>query len=231
MYKNGKNISFTDRSNSSVDMFLRDIRKSEPLSTAEEYELWQLMRQGNERAKSKLIFANLRYVVTIAKKYLPSGAAFEDLLMAGSLGITKAADLFDASLGYRFISYATWNIECEVRKAAYDYIKHNAAVSLDEPLYADDTDSETMGNLLPASSEVSPDWHVRYDDTLKTMKRDMDKHYWHGTGEMLDDFLLMMEKGLTTSDFARKYGLTDQQMKYFLDMMRTESRHILKSAA
>ena len=49
MYQNGKNISFTDRSNSSVDMFLRDIRKSEPLSSAEEHELWRLMRQGCQR--------------------------------------------------------------------------------------------------------------------------------------------------------------------------------------
>ena len=190
------------------------------------------MRQGCQRARSKFIYANLRYVVTIAKKYLASGTAFEDLLIAGSLGITRAADMFDASLGFRFISFATWYIECEVRKAAYDHIKHNnTTVSLDEPIYSDEDDSETMISCMPSSTDAAPDWHVRYDDTLKTMKRDMDKHYWHGTGEMLDDFLLMMEKGLTTSDFARKYGLTDQQMKYFLDMMRTESRHILKSAA
>lgn len=120
MYQNGKNISFTDRSNGSVDMFLHDIRYSEPLTTAEEYDLWQLMRQGNEHARNQLINSNLRYVVTIAKKYLISGTAFEDLLMAGSLGITLAADLFDASLGYRFISYATWYIESEIRKVAYE---------------------------------------------------------------------------------------------------------------
>ena len=108
MYQNGKNISFTDRTNSSVDMFLRDIRKSEPLSSAEEHELWCQMRQGCQRARSKFIHANLRYVVTVAKKYLASGTDFEDLLMAGSLGITRAADMFDARLGYRFISFATW---------------------------------------------------------------------------------------------------------------------------
>ena len=53
MYQNGKNISFTDRTNSSVDMFLRDIRKSEPLSSAEEHELWCQMRQGCPRARSQ----------------------------------------------------------------------------------------------------------------------------------------------------------------------------------
>ena len=127
MYQNGKNISFTDRSNSSVDMFLRDIRKSEPLSSAEEHELWRLMRQGCQRARSKFIYANLRYVVSVAKRYLASGTAFEDLIMAGSLGITKAADMFDASLGYRFISFATWYIECEIRKTAYGHLKPSGA--------------------------------------------------------------------------------------------------------
>ena len=232
MYQNGKNISFTDRSNSSVDMFLRDIRKSEHLSSAEEYDLWCLMRQGCERARNKFIYANLRYVVTIAKKYLASGAAFEDLLMAGSLGITKAADMFDASLGFRFISFATWYIECEVQKAAYDHHKHTCGImSLDEPLYADEDYSDTMIDRLPSSTCVSPDWYVRYDDTLNALKSGLDKRYWLGTGEMLDDYLSMMEKGFTTSDFARKYHLGDQQMRRFLDMVRKESRYYLKSAA
>lgn len=232
MYQNGKNISFTDRSNSSVDMFLHDIRKSEPLTSAEELELWRQMRGGSERARDRLIFANLRYVVTIAKKYLVSGAAFEDLLMAGSLGITRAADVFDASLGYRFISFATWYIECEVRKAAYDHLRHkNATCSLDEPSYPGDDDSDTMTNFLPSSTDVSPDWNVRYDDTLKALKRRLDKRYWLGTGDMLEDYLSMMEKGLTTADFARKYRLSDYRMRRFLDMVRTESQRILKATA
>ena len=232
MYQNGRNITFTDRSNSSVNMFLKDINKSQPLTNKQEYDLWLLMRQGNKQARDKFIYANLRYVVTIAKKYLASGTAFEDLLMAGSLGITRAADMFDASLGYRFISFATWYIESEVRKAAYDHIKHNSTtVSFDEPIYSDEDDSDTMMSSLPSSADASPDWHVRYDDTLNALKRGLDKQYWQGTGEMLDEYLSMMEKGLTTSDFARKYRLTDQQMRHFLDMVRTESHRYLKAAA
>ena len=225
MYQNGKNISFTDRSNSSVDMFLRDIRKSEPLSSEEEHELWRLMRQGCQRARNKFIYANLRYVVTIAKKYLLSGTAFEDLLMAGSLGITKAADMFDASLGYRFITFAKWYIECEVRKAAYDYLKHNSTtMSLDIPVYDDETNSDTMISCLPSSADTSPDWHIRYEDTLNALKKGLDKQYWQGISGMLDEYLSMMEKGLTANDFARKYRLTDQHMRSFLDIVRTNCR-------
>ena len=232
MYQNGKNITFTDRSNSSVDMFLKDIKKSQPLTNEQEYDLWTLMRQGNKRARDKFIKANLRYVVTVAKKYLASGTALEDLIMAGSLGITKAADMFDATLGYRFISFATWYVESEVRKAAYDHLKYKCdTVSLDEPMYPDKDDSDAMIDYLPSSMEVAADWNVRYDDTLAVLKSGLDKQYWQGTGDMLDDYLSMMEKGLTTFDFARKYRLNDQQMRRFLDMVRTESRHYLKAAA
>ena len=104
-------------------------------------------------------------------------------------------------------------------------------MSLDEPIYSDEDDSDTMMSSLPSSTDAAPDWHVRYDDTLNALKRGLDKQYWEGTGEMLDEYLSMMEKGLTTSDFARKYRLNDQQMKRFLDMVRTESGHYLKAAA
>ena len=230
MYQNGRNITFIDRNNSSVNMFLREARKHTPLTTDKEYELWCKMRQGSRHAKDQLIYANLRYVVTIAKKYLASGTAFEDLLMAGSLGITRAADMFDASLGYRFISFATWYIEYEVRKAAYDHLRHKS-VSLDEPIDADDCDSPSLADYLHASSDFSSDWQVRYDNALTALKSGLDKHYYQGYGNMLDDYLSMMEKGLTTSDFARKYRLNDQQMRRFLDMVRTESGHYLKAAA
>ena len=225
-------ITYAERGNASVNMFMRSIRKSEPLSSAEEFELWRLMRQGSEQARTKLIYANLRYVVTIANKYVASGAPYEDLIMAGSLGITKAADLFDASLGYRFITFATWYIENEIRKTAYDHLQHtHNTTSFDEPIDADDNDSDTRINLLHASSEVAPDWHMRYQDTLHALKQRLDRLYWKGAGKMLDDYITMNEQGLTSSDFARKYKLTSLQLKRFLDMVRAESRQYLDPAA
>lgn len=231
MYQNGRNITFTDRSNSSVNMFLKDISKSQPLTNKQEYDLWLLMRQGNKQARDKFIYANLRYVVTIAKKYLASGAALEDLLMAGSLGITRAADKFDASLGYRFISFATWYIECEVRKAAYDHLKHNSTTtSLDEPIYSDDESSDIIIDRLPSSCNSSADWHVRYDDMLNALTRELDRQYYEGTGDMLSDYLTMLSKGYTTIDFAQKYRLSEQQMKHFLTIVSSESNLLLKAA-
>ena len=231
MYQNGKNITFIDRTNNSVNMFLRDIRKSEPLTPSQEHELWLSMRQGSDKARSELIYANMRYVVTIAKKYLYSGAALEDLLMAGSYGITRAADLFDASLGYRFISFAKWYIECEVRKEAYGHINHHHSTeSLDEPIYDDENDADTKISYLRASSETATDWHIRYDNMLDTLKENMDRRYCQGTGEMLEDYLVMLGKGYTTSDFAQKYRLSEQQMKRFLATVNNEGCQLLRAA-
>ena len=98
MYKNGKNITIIDHNVNCVDNILCDISKTHPLTNEEEHQLWLAMQQGNQRARARLIEFNMRYVVSVAKLFLPSGAALEDLILAGCEGLTKAADKFDGSL-------------------------------------------------------------------------------------------------------------------------------------
>ena len=223
---------FIDRNNESVNMFLREARKYKPLTTEQEYDLWLQMRQGDKHAKDKLIRSNMLFVVTIAKNYVASSTDLEDLLMAGALGITKAADAFDASLGFRFISFAKWHIEREIRNAAYDHLKHHSAsISLDKPKNDNMGRSYYMTDKLPSSAVVPPDWDIRYDDALQKMKRSLDNRYWHGVGDLLDDYLSMTEKGYTMTDFAKKNGLSDLEQRRFLDILRTEGRRNLKTAA
>ena len=232
MYQNGKNVVFINRSNESVNMFLREARKYKPLTTEQEYDLWLQMRQGDKHAKDKLIRSNMLFVVTIAKNYVASSTDLEDLLMAGALGITKAADAFDASLGFRFISFAKWHIEREIRNAAYDHLKHHSAsISLDKPKNDNMGRSYYLTDKLPSSAMVPPDWDIRYDDALQKMKRSLDNRYWHGVGDLLDDYLSMTEKGYTMTDFAKKNGLSDLEQRRFLDILRTEGRRNLKTAA
>ena len=97
MYRNGKNIIIIDRNVNCVDAILNDARKTKPLSNEEEHQLWMLMQQGSERARTRLIESNLRYAVSVAKRYIPSGAALEDLILAGWEGLTLAADKFNGS--------------------------------------------------------------------------------------------------------------------------------------
>ena len=112
---------FTDRSVDSVNHYLNDInrRKYEPLSNQEEHDLGIRAMQGDKEARERLINANLRYVVSVAKRYQGSEASFEDLIQAGNEGLVKAVDRFDPTLNLRLISYATWYIQNEVRKTAY----------------------------------------------------------------------------------------------------------------
>ena len=229
MYKNGKNITFTDRNNDCVNNFLRSISKSKPLTNEEEYELWNRMQQGSLQARDQLIYANLRYVVTIAKNYQKSGTAFEDLLMAGCEGITKAADKFNAALGFRFISFATWYIENEIRKTAYDNIRHST-ISLDETLRANDDDQTTRAELLSAEQQENPDGGLRYNDTLVHLAARVDKRLC-GAGKLIADLHQMLQKGYTSSDFARNHHLTDQQMHRFLNILREEAANSFRHSA
>jgi RNA polymerase sigma factor (sigma-70 family) len=223
-----KKIIYTDRSNANVKFILSSIRSSEPLTTEQEYDLWQRMSCGSEKAREQLIFANLRYVITIAKKYIASKASLDDLIQSGNEGLVRAVDKFDASLGYRFISYATWYIENEVRKTAYGYLR-NKCVSLDKPLGTDD-DSPTRKDYLCARPCQSTDWNLRYRDALERLKRHAEERQY-GLGRLTAELHQMLLEGYTTSDFARRHRLTESQMNRLLTILREEADGSLHIAA
>lgn len=224
MYKNGKNITFIDHNVNCVDSILCDIRKTRPLTTEDEYQLWQDMQQGSQRARTRLIESNMRYVVNVAKRYLLSGSALEDLILAGCEGLTRAADKFDGSLGYRFISFATWYVENEIRKTAYDYINHDH-ISLDAPIDADDERGVTRMDYLYDENKQSPDWNIRYSEALDSLAERADKQLC-GAGHLVTTLYQMLQKGYTSSDFAQRYNLNEHQMMRLFDIMRQSSSHI-----
>ena len=103
-----------------VRMYLKEIGKVPLLSADEEIELAKRMENGDEAAKKKLIEANLRLVVSIAKRYVGRGMLFLDLIQEGNLGLIKAVDKFDYSKGYKFSTYATWWIRQAITRAIAD---------------------------------------------------------------------------------------------------------------
>ena len=103
-----------------VRMYLKEIGKVPLLSADEERELSQLMEQGDEVAKQKLTEANLRLVVSIAKRYVGRGMLFLDLIQEGNLGLIKAVDKFDYEKGFKFSTYATWWIRQAITRAIAD---------------------------------------------------------------------------------------------------------------
>lgn len=104
----------------SVKMYLKDIGRVPLLSAPEELELAKLMSDGDEYAKQKLIEANLRLVVSIAKRYVGRGMQFLDLIQEGNLGLMKAVEKFDYTKGFKFSTYATWWIRQAITRSLAD---------------------------------------------------------------------------------------------------------------
>lgn len=104
----------------SVKLYLKDIGDSALLSAEEEIDLSNKIREGDKQAKKKLIESNLKLVVSVAKHYAGRGLPILDLIQEGSLGLIKAVDKFDPTLGYRFSTYATWWIRQSVTRAISD---------------------------------------------------------------------------------------------------------------
>ena len=103
-----------------VRMYLKEIGKIPLIDANREIELAELIAQGNEKAKNELVEANLRLVVSIAKRYVGKGMFFLDLIQEGNLGLMKAVDKFDHLKGYKFSTYATWWIRQAITRAIAD---------------------------------------------------------------------------------------------------------------
>ena len=109
--------SITNRESESLEKYLQEIGHEELLSTDEEVELAQRIRKGDRKALDKLTKANLRFVVSVAKQYQNQGLSLSDLINEGNLGLIKAAEKFDETRGFKFISYAVWWIRQAILQA------------------------------------------------------------------------------------------------------------------
>ncbi|MCF0213704.1 MAG: sigma-70 family RNA polymerase sigma factor [Muribaculaceae bacterium] len=109
--------SITNRESASLDKYLQEIGREELISVEEEVELAQRIREGDQEALDKLTRANLRFVVSVAKQYQNQGLSLPDLINEGNLGLIKAAQKFDETRGFKFISYAVWWIRQSILQA------------------------------------------------------------------------------------------------------------------
>jgi RNA polymerase primary sigma factor len=109
--------SITNRESASLEKYLQEIGKEEMISAEQEAELAQRIRKGDQEALERLTRANLRFVVSVAKQYQNQGLSLPDLINEGNLGLLKAAERFDETRGFKFISYAVWWIRQSILQA------------------------------------------------------------------------------------------------------------------
>lgn len=116
--------SITNRSSEALDKYLVEIGRAPLISIDEEIDLAQKIRKGGTegaRAKEKLVTANLRFVVSVAKQYQHQGLSLTDLIDEGNIGLVKAAEKFDETRGFKFISYAVWWIRQSILSAIAEH--------------------------------------------------------------------------------------------------------------
>ena len=165
--------SITNRSSEALDKYLVEIGRQPLVTIDEEIELAQAIRKGGpegEKAKERLVTANLRFVVSVAKQYQHQGLTLTDLIDEGNIGLVKAAEKFDETRGFKFISYAVWWIRQSILQAIAEQSRivrlptakaDSHHMSIDAPFGEDDDNS--MADMLSSGDDSRTDKHVDYE--------------------------------------------------------------------
>ncbi len=166
--------SITNRESASLDKYLQEIGREELITVEDEVELAQKIRQGDKRALEKLTRANLRFVVSVAKQYQNQGLSLPDLINEGNLGLIKAAQKFDETRGFKFISYAVWWIRQSILQALAEQsrivrLPLNQVGSLNKINKAQGKFEQEHGRL-PTSEELAEILDVPKDKIADTIR-------------------------------------------------------------
>lgn len=191
--------SITNRESASLDKYLQEIGREELITAEEEVSLAKKIKEGDERALAKLVRANLRFVVSVAKQYQNQGLSLPDLINEGNLGLIKAAKRFDETRGFKFISYAVWWIRQSILQALAEQSrivrlplnqvgslnKINKAYSKLEQEFEREPSAEELAHVLDLPED-------KIADTLKVSGRhvSMDAPFANGEESTLLDVLV-----------------------------------------
>jgi RNA polymerase primary sigma factor len=164
----------TNRDSKSIDKYLSDVSKEEMITAEEEVRLAVKIKQGDDQALNKMVSANLRFVISVAKQYQGHGLTLEDLIAEGNIGLIIAAKRFDETKGFKFISYAVWWIRQSIMQAIAEHSrvvrlplnkvsaiqKVAQAYSTLEQKYERPPSNDEIGDLLESNSESVGDLFV-----------------------------------------------------------------------
>ena len=209
------NKSITNRSSEALDKYLVEIGRAPMISIDEEIELAQAVRRGGkegEQAKSRLVEANLRFVVSVAKQYQHQGLSLTDLIDEGNIGLIKAAEKFDETRGFKFISYAVWWIRQSILQAIAEQsrivrLPLNQSAALSKINQAINSFEQEFGRR-PSAVELEEITGVEIEKIDQTMKADA--HHMSIDAPFSDDDDNTMGDMLSSGDDSR----TDKHIDY-----------------
>lgn len=228
--------SITNRKSASLDKYLQEIGREELVTPEEEVELAQRIRKGDQEALEKLTRANLRFVVSVAKQYQNQGLSLPDLINEGNLGLIKAAEKFDETRGFKFISYAVWWIRQSILQALAEQSrivrlplnqvgslnKINKALGRFEQEHERQPSTEELSEMIDLPQE-------KIADTLRVSGRhvSVDAPFVEGEDNSLLDVLPnedspMADKGLTNESLSIEIDMA-------LQILTPREREIIRS--
>ena len=166
--------SITNRETASLDKYLQEIGKEELITAEEEVQLAQRIKQGDRMALEKLTKANLRFVVSVAKQYQNQGLSLPDLINEGNLGLIKAAQRFDETRGFKFISYAVWWIRQSILQSLAEQsrivrLPLNQVGSLNK-ISKQASRLEQRYERMPSAEEIASEMDLPEDKVSDTMR-------------------------------------------------------------
>ena len=228
--------SITNRESASLDKYLQEIGREELITVEEEVELAQRIRKGDQAALEKLTRANLRFVVSVAKQYQNQGLSLPDLINEGNLGLIKAAEKFDETRGFKFISYAVWWIRQSILQALAEQsrivrLPLNQVGSLNKINKAL-SKFEQENERMPSSEELSEMIDVPKDkiaDTLRVSGRhgSVDAPFVEGEDNSLLDVLVNNDS--PSADRGLVNESLNKEIERALSTLTPRERDIVKS--
>jgi RNA polymerase primary sigma factor len=228
--------SITNRESASIEKYLQDIAKHELLTPDEEVELARRIKKGDKTALEKLTKANLRFVVSVAKQYQNQGLSLPDLINEGNLGLIKAAEKFDETRGFKFISYAVWWIRQSIMQAIADQsrlvrLPLNKVGSLNK-IYKAYSELEQENERAPSTDELADKVDLPEDKVTKVMQLSgrplsVDAPFADGEDHSLLDVIENKESPVADSELLRES--LKKEVKRTLSVLPEKERKVIEA--
>lgn len=228
--------AITNRENSSLEKYLQEIVHEDMVSVEEEVELARRIKAGDRKALEKLTKANLRFVVSVAKQYQNQGLSLPDLINEGNIGLIKAAEKFDETRGFKFISYAVWWIRQSIMQAIAENGRSvrlpanlvNSMTKVNRVLNKFEQENERRPNIDELADETAMS-HDKIEDVLKANPRQVsvDAPLTDGDGSSMID-LMQSDTDNTTDEELVKESLR-KEIEYLLSVLNERERNVIEA--